>query len=71
MKTNGKLESVFVKKPEFVEIYNIYDSLETLVDSYGIEKVLQHLGQLANKKISRQFASKIWALTINQNSLWG
>jgi len=61
-------KNVFVKKPEFVEIYNIYDGLEKLVDNYGMSKVLMHLGQLANKKISRQFASKIWALTSNQSS---
>jgi len=55
--------NMFVKKPEFVEIYNIYDALDKLVDEYGISKVLMHLGQIANKKISRNFASKIWGLT--------
>ena len=62
MQLKGKHNNDFVKKPEFIEIYNIYDNLEKLVDEYGISKVLMHLGQIANKKISRQFASKIWTL---------
>ena len=52
----------FVKKPEFIEISNIYEDLDALVDKYGIEKIILHLGQIANKKISRQYASKIWSL---------
>jgi len=60
MQINKKHNAGFVKKPEFIEIYNIYDGLDKLVDEYGITKVLLHLGQIANKKISKQFAGKIW-----------
>jgi len=59
---DNKKDASFVKKPEFVEIYNIYDDLDKLVDEYGIQKILLHLGQIANKKISRQYAGKIWAI---------
>lgn len=62
MYNNRKNNSIFVKKPEFVEIANIYDGLERLVDEFGVEKVLLHLGLVISKKISRQFASKIWNL---------
>lgn len=62
MHLNKKQNGFFVKKPEFIEIYNIYDALERLVDEYGISTVLLHLGQIANKKISRQFAGKIWEI---------
>jgi len=53
----------FVKRPDFIEIKNVYDVLDKLVDQYGIEKIILHLGQVANKKISRNFASKIWGLS--------
>jgi len=48
------------RKPEFVMINNIYEDLSCLIENYGITKVIQHLGYIANEKISREFASKIW-----------
>ena len=62
MNHNRKNNNIFVKKPDFVEIANISDSLEQLVNDFGIEKVLMHLGQVVSKKVSRQYASKIWSL---------
>lgn len=69
MQINKKHNTGFVKKPDFIEIYNIYDELNKLVDEYGITKILLHLGQIANKKISKQFAGKIWSLvSVNNRS---
>ena len=48
------------RKPEFIMINNVYESLSSLVDSYGITNVIQHLGCIANEKISKEFARKIW-----------
>lgn len=48
------------RKPDFIMINNIYENLSTLVESYGMTKVIQHLGSIANEKISKEFAGKIW-----------
>jgi hypothetical protein len=56
-----------VQKPDFVEISNIYDSLTSLVNTYGLIKVVQHLGLVAEKNVSREFASKIWRAVVSNN----
>ena len=48
------------RRPDFIMINNVYENLTNLVESYGITKVIQHLGYIANEKISKEFASKIW-----------
>lgn len=48
------------RKPDFIMISNVYEDLSKLVENYGITNVIQHLGYIANEKISREFAGKIW-----------
>jgi len=48
------------RKPEFTMINNVYENLSELVENYGMTNVIQHLGYIANEKISREFAGKIW-----------
>lgn len=55
-------KNIFVKKPTFSEIQNITDGLTELIDKYGINQVILHLGLVANSKISRNFAQKIWSM---------
>lgn len=62
--------TAFVKKPNFSEIQNITDGLIELIDKYGINQVILHLGLVANKKISKNFAQKIWAM-IGSNTTIG
>lgn len=49
-----------VHRPEFISISNLYDDLCNLVDKYGIQAVILHLGDVAKDKISRDIAGKIW-----------
>jgi len=56
----AKRKALFVKKPDFNLIDNIYIELSSMVKNYGITSVLLHLGYIANEQISKEFASKIW-----------
>ena len=68
MSYRSSVKSKIVKKPfggssnrpDFIMISNIYDDLSVLVDKYGINKVVEHLGHVAHEKISKEFAGRIW-----------
>jgi hypothetical protein len=62
-KNRRSVKGGFARKPDFIMINNIYENLSLLVDNYGIIKVIQHLGVIANEKISKELASKIWYIT--------
>ena len=49
-------------RPDFIMISNIYDDLSTMVDKYGMTRVMEHLGHIADEKISKEFAKRIWFL---------
>ena len=66
---NKKRKPIFFKKPDFIVINNIYDDLAKLVETYGITKVILHLGQLAQDKISREFAGKIWRIVSEKTTV--
>jgi predicted transcriptional regulator len=50
---------------DIIVIANLHDALEEVVDKYGMIKVLQHLAKIANVKMSKVFAEKIYKLTTN------
>lgn len=64
---NKRKKNFIIKKPDFVEISNVYDTLTSLVNTYGIIKVIQHLGLVAEKNVSKEFASKIWRVVVSNN----
>ncbi len=57
---NRKKISGTAARPDFVVIGNVYDDLGQMVDKYGIMKVVQHLGHIANERISKELADRLW-----------
>lgn len=58
-KNKGK---IFVKRPDFMVIANVYEDLDRLIQTYGMEKVVTHLGEVAKDRLGREWASRIWGL---------
>jgi len=56
-------------RPDFIMISNIYDDLSMLVEKYGMTRVVEHLGHIADEKISKEFAKRIWFLVSTKDKI--
>lgn len=65
MVNKQKPTNLILKRPEFIELQNITEPLSKLVNEYGINQVILHLGLVAQKQISAKFAFMIWSIISN------